>query len=124
MRVLWFTNIPLPVVSRRLGNSALQIGGWMEELRRALLGSAGFELGIASVSPKDFSPFVDGGVQYYNILSPPLPRRLPGRVELALHRWKHPIDFPDFLRQCLAIVEKFQPDVIHVHGTEGGFGLI
>lgn len=124
MRVLWFTNIPLPAVSRHLGNSTWQLGGWMDELRKALGVYTDLQLGVASISVEDYAPFEEDHVRYFNILPPKSPGYLPGRIEGSWRRWQHVLNFPGFLDQCVKITRDFQPNVIHVHGTEGGFGLI
>ena len=124
MRVLWFTNIPLPAVQKKLGTTPVQLARWGDELRIALQETNHIQLGAASISMEDYGSFEDEGVQYYNIVSPDTPSRLPSQILKYVRRWQHPLDIPDFFPQCIQILEAFQPDVIHVHGTESGFGLI
>ena len=78
------------------------------------------ELGIASCSPQEYSPFTQGNATYFNILEPPQRRGFTG----VWDRWHHRIDCPGAIGRCLEIVEAFKPNLIHVHGSEGFFGLM
>lgn len=49
MRVLWFTNVPLPQVAAAAGRDATGSGGhWMTELFRAVVARPGITLGVAT----------------------------------------------------------------------------
>jgi glycosyltransferase involved in cell wall biosynthesis len=120
MRVLWFTNIELPAVRRRVGLPARTIGGWMESLRTALRVQGGVELGVAAEGGTYFEPFDEDGVRYFHLHAPPAGS---GFVRVA-ERWRHRLDDQAVLAEASALVERFKPDVIHVHGSEGPFGLL
>ena len=51
MRVLWFTNVPMPAVDRRSGRVTAGSGHWMSQLLDALRGVPGLELGVATAYP-------------------------------------------------------------------------
>jgi glycosyltransferase involved in cell wall biosynthesis len=120
MRVLWFTNVQLPAVTQKLGCLLPSSGGWLESLRLALDDQPDLYLGVASVSRINYAPFSDGKTTYFNILAP-LGHRY---VRAWIDQWGHPIDFPNAIQQCIDIIEKFKPDIIHVHGTENFYGLL
>jgi glycosyltransferase involved in cell wall biosynthesis len=120
MRVLWFTNIELPAVRRRLSLPVLGGGGWMEGLRTALGTQDSVQLGVAAKGVKPFEPFDEEGVRYFHVEPPPAKGRFLGVAE----GWRHRPDDRSLLANASAVVESFQPDLIHVHGSEGPFGLL
>jgi len=117
MRVLWFTGIQLPALS----GQGLTRGGWQEGLRRALeIHQPQIELGIVNFGLAGREPLVQGNATYFT-----LPRKSPrGRLSRALTAWRHTVYSPDDLAQAIAMVTRFQPDLVHFHGTENFFGLI
>ena len=120
MKVLWFTNIELPAVRRRHGLAAEEGGGWMESLRAALCAEGSVRLGLAAAGATPFEPFEDEGVPYYHLDAPP---PLSGVAGIAAH-WRHRTDDAPLLAQASAVIDDFQPDLIHVHGSERPFGLL
>jgi glycosyltransferase involved in cell wall biosynthesis len=130
MRVLWFTNIELPAVARRLSGEARLTGGWMESLRAALreqggpgsgeLERGGLELGVAAAGSVPYEPFDEDSVRYFHIQRPPAGTG----IRAVARQWQHtPSDAPALV-QARAAVESFRPDLIHVHGSEGPMGLL
>jgi glycosyltransferase involved in cell wall biosynthesis len=96
----------------------------VESLRaalRALPTSDPLRLGVAALGTVPFEPFDEEGVTYFHLQSPPLKRGLRADVE----QWRHGngSDGPA-LAQAKAVVEAFQPDLIHVHGSERPMGLL
>lgn len=111
MRVLWFTNIPMPAVDRRTGRPTLGSGHWMKVLLQVLRRRGTETLGVVTAYPRlpDLE-FEDDGVRYWTIGQPRLLSQLACR-EVDLQR-------------CQAIARQFAPDVIHVHGSERLYGLL
>jgi glycosyltransferase involved in cell wall biosynthesis len=111
MRVLWFTNIPLPAVDRRTGRATVGSGHWMNALLAGLTSRPGISLGVATAYPglPDLD-FQEDGVAYF----------VHGQPRFQSHLGHRRRD----LEACRAIVERFQPDVVHVHGSERFFGLL
>jgi len=112
VRVLWFTNVPLPQVAAAAGRDTMGSGGhWMTELFRAVVEQPGVTLGVATAFPglRDLN-FQQDRATFYAIGQR---RRAPtfagSRAEL---------------NKCAAIVRDFQPDLIHFHGSERFFGLL
>jgi glycosyltransferase involved in cell wall biosynthesis len=119
-KVLWFTNIELPAVRRRLASPEVGGGGWMDSLRAALLAEGSVRLGVAAAGTTPFEPFDEDGVRYYHMAFPPDAGRLAGIAA----RWRHPTHEKSLLAQAITALDRFQPDLIHVHGSEGPFGLL
>jgi glycosyltransferase involved in cell wall biosynthesis len=111
MRVLWFTNIPMPAVDRRTGRTTAGSGHWMSQLLLALRGVPGLELGVATAYPglPDLQ-FDEDGVEYFVV----------GQRRLTSHFGTRRGD----LLACRDVVERFDPDLVHVHGSERFFGLL
>lgn len=111
MRVLWFTNVPLPQVAAaaRLGTSGG--GHWMSELFRAVAGTPGLSLGVATAFPglRDMIFDQDGATFYATGQNRRAATFAGTRTELE---------------KCAAMVREFKPDLVHFHGSERFFGLL
>lgn len=119
MRVLWFIEKPLPLVTRRLGESDIHHGSWLDQYEIALRDTRDIALGIAAPCECAFEPFVTRGVTYYG-----LPSGHSNGCKRVAERWRR-LARPDMnLDQCREVIERFQPDLVHVHGTERQFGLL
>lgn len=111
MRVLWFTNIPMPAVDRRTGKPTTGSGHWMSALLAALRSRPDVELGVATAYPGlpdlDFS---EDSVRYFVV----------GQPRFRSHLGHGPGE----LAACGGLVDRFRPDIIHVHGSERFYGLL
>lgn len=113
MRILWFTNDPMPALNRRVGRPvASGTGHWMPSLLEFLVESPEVEIEIATAYPglKD-DQFTDGGVKYFVFGQP----KRPGIFFDTRQK--------DLVR-CAALVRERAPDLVHVHGTERFYGLL
>jgi glycosyltransferase involved in cell wall biosynthesis len=120
MRVLCFTNILPKPVTHKLGLPEIFTGGWVENLRLALHKYSDLELGVATPSIFNYEPFEEDGTIFYNIHS----LAQNGTWGSMYRRWLHTTNVSDGLKNCLEIINKFQPDIIHVNGSEDYFGLL
>ena len=108
MRILWLCNIMLPVIAESLGKEASNKEGWLTGLSDKLLKHSEEEditLGVCFPVEKDSAP-ISGtvcGLQYF------------GFPEDTAKPENYDTDMEAYL---LEIVEDFNPDVIHVFGTE------
>lgn len=110
MRVLWITNIVLPEAEQLLGGVGVlrASGGWMSASAKALC-ERGVELGIASISPDvDHLVRIEGRGRTYYFLP-------AGRGNTT--------DNPEYIPLWKEIKNEFNPDIIHIHGTEFTHGL-
>ncbi len=117
LRVLWFTGVPLPALT----GQGLTRAGWQEGLRRALeMHQPDLELGIAAFGSEERAPLTRGNATYYTI-----PRLSPrGPLRRALSAWQHASFSPVDYHICLEFARRFEPDLVHFHGSENPFGLI
>ena len=116
MKVLWFTNIPMPDVNAHFGNTALGSGGWMGGLVDRLKQRPELHMGVVTAcSHYPESELRLNGVNYY-IIKQRQPR---------LGRSVFPADNnPIYLEKCLEIIKSYKPDIIHIHGTERFYGAL
>ena len=113
MKVLWLSPIGLPAVRESLGRGGHLGGGWIEALRLSLAGRPDLELGIACISETPFESFCKDGVTYFSLSRSATSTRA-GRLALRLTHRERSVDYTS---QCMSVVERFRPDIVHVHGT-------
>ena len=99
-------------MARHAGQGSEGYGGhWVTELAHHVIGAGDIELGIATAYPGlSEARFQEGRVRYFVI---PQPRRLSA---FAMRKTD--------LRKCIAVIEEFNPDLIHIHGSERLYGLV
>lgn len=121
MRVLWFTDWQPPAVRRRLGLPDLPgPQAWVDTLADRLSQEPGVDLSIATTADPRLPRFTDGGVAY-EVVPLPAPRSRWARLAAD---WRHQMTSPEAVSRGAALVRELAPDVVHVHGTEGVFGLL
>jgi glycosyltransferase involved in cell wall biosynthesis len=107
----------LPAVT---GDPAMTAAGWLEGLRWALEKyEPEIELGICSWGPVVHEPFCRGNATYFSLRGP-RPRTRLQRIEKA---WKLFMVPPDAVDDAVHVMHGFDPDVVHVQGTEHPLGL-
>lgn len=107
MRTLWITNTIFSAPSKALGIPASVVGGWMYSLANQIASMEGIRLAVATTyRGKDLKTLDIDGVLYY---------LLPQHATSG-----YPKGLEPFWREVCA---DFQPDVIHIHGTEYTHGL-
>ena len=116
MKILWFTNIPMPDVNRYYGKEAMGTGGWMGALLELLKGRPELEIGVVTACNHfPNSQFQVDGVDYFIIK----------QQSAKFRRSLFPVDNdPAYLTQCVDIVNTFKPDLVHIHGTERFYALM
>ncbi len=119
MRILWFSRTPSRATERM--TKKLGIGnGWIESLEEHISQRENIELGVAFPWRTDsILEFEQEGTQYFAI---PVPKakKAPAIISSRIGG----LQKEGALEHQLEIIEKFQPDVILVFGTEKNFGLI
>jgi glycosyltransferase involved in cell wall biosynthesis len=104
-------NEPLPELALALGLPRKASGGWMAALAHSLEADASIQLGVASrVSGTSPQHILLGGVHHFTVPAPTGYGFLRPD-EAVMNRYRE-------------IIASFQPDVIHVHGTEWYGGLV
>ncbi len=108
MKILWITNILLPITSKLLNKPIPVGGGWIRSLAHELAGDKSINLAIATVyEGKDLIVHHEDGIQYFL-----LPQKKP--------KYKYDSSLET---KWLEVCRQFKPDLIHIHGTEYAPGL-
>jgi glycosyltransferase involved in cell wall biosynthesis len=107
VRILWITNTIFPEPCKAIGLSYPVVGGWMFALAKQLISTKKIKLAIATVyRGSDIKSFDIEDVLYF---------LLPAKSMTDYHK-NHE---PDWQKIC----KEFDPDIIHIHGTEYPHGL-
>lgn len=116
MKILWATNTPS--LAEKKINKEFNRGGWIKSLQYELAKTPKIKLGIVFLGDKDDS-FELGNCNYYS-----LKRKSSNKFKRLLARKLHRVEEDLNLDNFKNIIESFNPDIIHIHGTENEFGLI
>ena len=109
MKILWITNILLPEMQQYLKAAAIPIGGWITSSAKELSKIEEVELAVASVSGQT------------DILARYQSERI---THYALPYGKGNITYNgDYEKYWEEIKQEFNPDVVHIFGTEFSHGL-
>jgi glycosyltransferase involved in cell wall biosynthesis len=118
VRILWFTNTP--GLSKEMLNAATYGGFWIDSLQERIEKERECILGIAFYFNKPVAPFELNGTFYFPLLKPK-----KSKIGSIISQLQHQILSEDeVMPQYLEVINSFQPDLIHVWGTENSFGLI
>jgi glycosyltransferase involved in cell wall biosynthesis len=121
VRVLWFTTVIPQAVARHLGMDGGEgQGSWIESLEHEITERGQLELAVATPCREKYAPFTSNGVTYHGL--PVVEART--RIARAVSEWRGSFVLPDMNAACAEVVRDFEPDLIHVHGTENPFGLL
>lgn len=119
MRILWFTNTPS--LAAEFLNQKVIHGGWIASLETQISKNENIELGVAF--HQGFKPINQFKIERTTYFPIPL-KKSKGKLLGLKERWQHTIESDSILQKYLEIVEKFNPDIIHIFGTENAFGLM
>lgn len=119
MRVLWFTNILLPDAATQLGCSSAGSGWWMAALLEKLTQRDDLRLAVITVAGFKDAQFTVNGVEYFVIR-----RTLRSALLNRLQRPGAELSSPSRIQRYLSIVKTWNPDLIHVHGSERDYGML
>lgn len=108
MKVLWIINMVLPDVAAELNMRTSFSGGWLVDYANRLVGDPNIELATMTYAnvETDMDAMACGMRNFI----------FAGGGKRLLH------DHPQTQRDCLKVLNAFQPDVIHIHGTEYAIG--
>ena len=111
MRVLWFTNIPMPAMDRRMGKTTQGSGYWMISLLYELARISNISVAVVTAwAGTEDAHFIDDRIEYFIIGQP------KGTSHLSFRECD--------LKKCMEIIGSWSPDIVHIHGTERFYGLI
>lgn len=108
LKILWITNMLLPKPAKALQATTSPSGTWMFDISERLSTEKDVQLAVACVYGKEFKKIEIDNVTYY---------MLPGTGKNMLFYTKR---FEKLWKQINA---EFQPDIVHLHGTEYSHGL-
>lgn len=99
MKILWLTNVPLSKVRNKISSSGIQTGGWLDGMSGELLKRSDIE--FVSVFPYSVNQELREKVENINFVA-------------------FPSDYNDKEMSILfnQLIADFNPDVIHIFGTE------
>ena len=107
MKILWIVNTIFPAPSKELGLPEPVVGGWMYGLAKQVSETIGVELAVATSSIFTEVKKIDKqGIKYYI-----LPCNNNTKYDPKLEGY------------WTEVCNEFQPDVVHIHGTEYTHGL-
>jgi len=120
MKILWFANSPCG--SLRRSASLITGGGWLISLEDEIKKNSDIDLNVCFISEKMEGDFVFEDVHYFPIVR----EKAKNGVKRIVNRYRYSLDADNrcMLPQLIEVVEKVQPDIIHIHGTEECFGLL
>lgn len=117
VKILWFTNTPS--LSEELLDTKKSSGGWIKSLEKELTNNNKIKLGVCFYYNKNIPPFKINNTQYYPIYDK------TKTIKFKLVKiFKHKDELNFQPQRLLKIIDEFNPNLIHVHGTEKSFGLI
>lgn len=122
MKILWFTNTPCNAA--KYLNLSVNYGGWLISLENILKLQKNVELNVAFLSQESIKNFRFESVNYYPIYNPSITKKngIFKNLSILLSPVKN--NNEKLISKCLEIVQKVNPDIIHIHGTENIFGMI
>lgn len=104
MKVLWIVNLVLPDVAKTLGMKTSASGSWLDDYARQLSQDSDIKLATMTYAnvPNNIDETVCGIRNFI----------FAGGGKRLL------FDNPKTLKDCQKVLDEFQPDIIHLHGTE------
>ena len=104
MKILWVVNTIFPDAAKHIGQSAPVFGGWMYGLASDIAKGGEINLAVATVyGGEEYLTFAVRNIQYY-----------------LIPRGKSSCGKPEYWQGA---VKDFQPNLVHIHGTEYGYGM-
>jgi glycosyltransferase involved in cell wall biosynthesis len=115
LKVLWFSTTP-SLAGAALGSPTAG-GGWIRSLEEEVRDHV--DLSVAFYHDEDRPPFRQDSTTYH-----PIPRPRSSFSGRAVRRLTDALESDADVMRLMDVVGAVRPDVIHVHGTEGPFGLV
>lgn len=118
MKILWFTiTSSLFEKNKHHYNGA----GWIESLESIIGNRSDVELAVAFYHPKLSTKVVRNNTSYYPIK---FKRKRHAPIKAIFDNRRGQIDYLGLESRYIEIINDFQPDVIHVFGTESSYAVV
>jgi len=117
MKIIWFTQIPLPIMLNMDNRTHSGSGSWIAALYERLSQNSSIDLTVICTYP---------GVDNIDVQVSETTRLIlisQGKAR-RLFYFNQLDDNPLYLDICVDWVNRIKPDIIHIHGTESFYGLI
>ena len=111
MKVLWFSPTPALYSNKVWGHNG---GGWITSLQNILQTFENINLGIAFESTQDTPNKIFDSVNYFPIV---------GNFSIS-KKFEQVKKLNNLLDKSLDIINYFNPDIIHLFGSEQWYGLL
>lgn len=118
MKVLWLAPTPSLYQANSKYNSLYNGGGWVSSLEKLIYKSENIDLAIGFFMDNEPFKSVQNNHTYYPISTS------KNKVEKILNKLSFDRSTKKEVENIIKIIEDFQPDMIHIFGTEYSFGLI
>ena len=115
MKVLWLS--PSPSLAENHLNDKPVSSGWIKSLEKGVREKV--DLSVAFFYDGNVEPFTLDKTTYY-----PIRTFKKGKIDKIKRRILNTLESKEDLDQFLKVIETVQPDIIHIHGTEGPFGIV
>lgn len=119
MKVLWFALTPCSAIE--LLAPKHNRGGWLKSLSDKLIENDTIELSICFYWSSQIEPFNYKGVSFYPVYRKSHEKKLYRYISKYFSVKNKDVEEVAML---LSVVNKVNPSIIHIHGTEENFGLI
>lgn len=118
IRVLWFTNTP-SLAAKKFRIPLQASGSWIAASEAEIRKKRSVQLAVAFLVPEVETKMIDfmGGT-YYQIQK----EDSSSKSKILKRLWHQPSICK--MQDLLWVIDDFKPDIIHIYGSEGSFGLI
>lgn len=118
MRVLWLSSSPSLYKSKHSSHH-YNGAGWISSLEELICLNSDISLGICFLHPTDFEKSFGKNSTYYPILN-----KKPSRLKRFYNNLTFQLEPPTIVKNVLAVIDDFKPDIIQVFGFENSFADI
>jgi glycosyltransferase involved in cell wall biosynthesis len=120
VRVAWVVDRVPSAATERLGLEGQRRGGWQDALLASLATTPQMELLVVFAGPVAGAVIATEGVLYVCVG----PGEPVGRAARVAGRWRNDGPEPRVLEETSRVLSEWQPDLVHVHGTESSLGVV
>lgn len=117
MKVLWLGHISLK--QDKNGKFFYPGGNWVSSLKELLINDKNIDLSIAFYGDENLTFEDEYGTKFTQLKS-----GKKNKLSNYIYNWQHKIESREDTLKLLRLIEDYQPDVIHIFGTENNFSRV